>query len=282
MRWLWWMMGLAVVLLGVPGIRPALATGVTVERISALMWHDGRQNRFVIQMVVTGTASASLDLTLPAGATLELLEPAMTLEPLEAVTAPIDDVRQELVWDRRPLTPMPLMVPQPPNAATRLTVESAATVTTGRLQFVRDGRSAPLGIALPGDSAAALRWLEAQFADAALDLFLALDVPTTIRGASPVFVGPLAGLPESPVLTKLPGSPLVVRHHLTAAAPLTATALTDLTPVRSRVQRTVQIDGWRRMALPIIGVAAVMVASVMAFSLSLVIRRRIDALGERR
>lgn len=280
MRWLWRTLMPVVVLLGVPGMPPAPAAGVTVERVSALVWHDGQQSRLVIQVVVTGTASAGLDLTLPAGATIDLLEPAMTLEPLEAVTAPIDDVRQELVWDRRPLAPVPLMAPRPPNAATRLTFES--TAATGRLQFARDGRSAPLGVALPGDAAAALRWLQAQFAGAALDLFLALDAPTTIRGASPVFVGPLAGLPASPVLTKLPGSPLVVRHQLTIVAPLAVTALADPTPVRLRVPRTVQIDGWRRMALPIIGVAAVMVASVMAFSLSLIIRRRIDALGERR
>ncbi len=281
MHWFWSVM-LAAMIVGASAPRPAMAAGVTIEHVSALVWHDGRQHRLILQLVATEVSTAAIVLTLPAGATIALLEPTMTLEPLEAVTAPIDDVRHELIWDRRPLTPLPLMDPQPPGAATRLTVQRDSRATTGYVQLARAGRSTPIGIAMPGDIATVLRWLGTQFAGASLNLVLALEPPMAISGTAPVFVGPADELPNSPALTSLPGSPLVVRHQLTLIGPLLATALTDQTPMRLRRQRVVQVDGWRRMALPILGVAAVLVASVMAFSVSLVIRRRIDMLGERR
>jgi hypothetical protein len=86
----------------------------------------------------------------------------------------------------------------------------------------------------------------------------------------------LAPLFRAPFLTKLRNSAIV---PATLRADFVARPAAADTPFREVTVRTVYVSGWSRMALPILGLVLVLLASSIAFGIAIGLRRRMTAIA---
>jgi Uncharacterized protein conserved in bacteria (DUF2330) len=126
-------------------------------------------------------------------------------------------------------------------------------------------------------------------ADQPLDvlLYVLADHRVDIAGMETQYAGPIAGLGQAPPadLAPLFKAPYLTRLGNNAITPATITsdfvarpAPTD-EPFRKVVVRTVFVNGWDRMALPIIGLILVVISSSVAFGIAFGLQRRMNQIA---
>ncbi len=101
------------------------------------------------------------------------------------------------------------------------------------------------------------------------------------------FAGPVAQLDEPPPAALAPvfRAPFLTKMRNFNLAPASLTSdfvaqqAADDQPFRQVQVRTVYVDGWSCMAVPIIGLMLVIVTSSIALGIAFGIRRRIDAIA---
>jgi hypothetical protein len=126
-------------------------------------------------------------------------------------------------------------------------------------------------------------------ADQPLDvlLYVLADHRVDIAGMETEYAGPVAGLDQAPAadIAALFQAPYLTRLRNSAIAPATLTddyvarpAPSD-EPFRKVVVRTVFINGWNRMALPIVGLVLVILSSSIALGIAFGLRRRMNQIA---
>lgn len=126
-------------------------------------------------------------------------------------------------------------------------------------------------------------------ADRPLDvqLYVLADHRVELPGMEMLYAGSVRDLDRPPPgdLAPLFRAPFLTRLRNRAVAPASLSAdfvarpAADDAPFRAETVRIVYVDGWSRMALPILGVAVVLLASAIALGIAFGLRRRIDALA---
>ena len=126
-------------------------------------------------------------------------------------------------------------------------------------------------------------------ADQPLDvlLYVLTDRRVEIAGMETHYAGPVAQLDRAPPpeLASLFSAPYLTKLRNSALAPaalrddFVARPATNDEPVRKVVVRTVYVDGWSRMALPIGGLVLALFSSAVAIGFAFGLRRRMDAIA---
>jgi hypothetical protein len=118
-------------------------------------------------------------------------------------------------------------------------------------------------------------------------LYVLADYRVEIPGMETYYAGPVAQLDRAPPpeLAQIFAAPYLTKLRNTALAPAALTGdfiarpAADNAPFRKVVTRTVFVDGWRRMALPLGGLVVALFCSALAIGIAFGIRRRIDRIA---
>jgi hypothetical protein len=126
-------------------------------------------------------------------------------------------------------------------------------------------------------------------ADRPLDvqLYVLADHRVDIDGLETQYAGPVAKLDRAPPaeIADLFAAPYLTKLRNSAITPQTLTddfvarPATSNEPFRKVVVRTVYVDGWSRMGLPLVGLVLVLLSSAVALGIAFGLRRRMDQIA---
>lgn len=279
-----------------------LNSSIVSERALLILGDDTTD--IITQISVAGPdAPIVLLLPIPADAQIIPIADQNLFAALDTATQPAVITEELLVWRASDLSPTVV----PPAPAPPATIEAAPTIAALRQALAardralpdaatsyydagmqialvtaeRPGILAPLGFrtGIAPDAFASALWP----ADSTHELQLYILGPHRVEsaGMQSEYAGPVDALtPPLPRALGEAGAYLTRLARSAGGGAISITRAPDDAPLRATVTRTVYIDGWRRMAIPILALAIVAMSSMGAFSLALILRKRIDAIGE--